>query len=179
MEFAEFSTIWSIRGAVACYFIALGMLLWSQQRGKECTNRARGFWTMGCALCILHVLCAFHFFHHWSHAAAWQHTAEQTRLVVGWEWGNGLFFNYAFVLFWVVDVVYWWFRPREHGRRNGLLKWITHGFMLFIIINATIVFESGAIRWIATALFSGLLGVWLICESRRANSSRPTKDRDL
>lgn len=179
MEFAEFSTIWSIRGAVACYFLALSMMLWSQQRGEECASRARRFWTMGCALCILHVLCAFHFFHHWSHTAAWQHTAEQTRQVVGWEWGSGLFFNYAFVLFWVVDVVYRWVRPREHAQRNRLLKWITHGFMLFIIINATIVFESGAIRWITTALFSGLVGVWLVCESRLVNSPRPTKYRDL
>ena len=39
-----------------------------------------------------------HWEHDWSHAAALEHTANQTQDVVGVHWGGGLYFNYGMLL---------------------------------------------------------------------------------
>jgi hypothetical protein len=56
--------------------------------------------------CTLHVACAFPFYHHWSHATAWQNTAERTAAMLGYPFGNGIYFSYAFVARWWIDVLW-------------------------------------------------------------------------
>src|SRR5262249_38824019 len=43
----------------------------------------RRIWTTAVALLWVHVACAFQFQHHWSHTAAYAHTAQQTGALVG------------------------------------------------------------------------------------------------
>src|SRR4051812_41967809 len=100
-ELATKLTVWL---ALAAYAVATAILVRS-----PASPRARGLWTLGCGFYLAHVLCAFGFFHHWSHGAAYQATARQTRELVGWEWGGGLFVNYLFTAIWVADVLWWWF----------------------------------------------------------------------
>src|SRR5262245_656128 len=91
MDPGEFLTRWTVRIAVVLYVAALLSRRFSWRW-------ARGAWTAGCVLYLLHVVAAFHYYHHWSHDAAYESTARQTADVVGVHWGGGLYVNYAFTL---------------------------------------------------------------------------------
>ncbi len=93
-------TIWI---ALAGYFTGVVALKLSRDRRKW-EQAARLAWTIGCLSLLVHVACAFHFYHGWSHDAAYRETARQTSEVTGLDWGGGLYINYAFVTGWVIDV---------------------------------------------------------------------------
>jgi hypothetical protein len=123
---------------------------------------ARWAWTFGCVSLLLHIACAFHFFHDWDHQQAFAATARQTEEVVGLDWGGGLYVNYAFVLVWVADLVWWWACPERYEARSAVIEWIVQGFLFFVAFNATVVFGVGAIRWwglAATSLLAVLLAI--------------------
>lgn len=95
---------------------------------------------LGWLLLVAHTLCAFHFEHHWSHAAAVAHTARQTAEIVGWNWGGGLYVNYVTIALWGVDLV-----VQSVCRRLGRLPrrwwtWLANGGIGFVMLNATVVF---------------------------------------
>ena len=111
---------------------------------------------LGGVLMVVHVLIAYGMFHHWSHASALAHTAQQTERVVGWSFGGGLYFNFVFVLVYLTDIVW---RNRCGGWKNRRPHWLAVGvdlFLWFIVAMSTIVFETGVVRMVAVA---GLLAV--------------------
>ena len=111
---------------------------------------------------LAHFVSAFHFYHDWSHAAAYRDTARQTREVFGLDWGGGVFINYALLTAWIVDVGWWWGSGVESYRtrpRGLLVAW--HGFLIFIIFNATVVFADGVVRWIGLVICSVLVIAWV------------------
>lgn len=150
-------TIWV---TIAGYAAGVAAFALSRKRaGWEAA--ARLALTAGCAGLLAHVACAFHFYHGWSHGAAYLETARQTDVVFGLDWGGGLYFNYALLFGWFTDVAWWWTRGLESYRRRPwpvLAAW--HGFILFIIFNATVVFKSGPARWAGLCLCLGLCLVW-------------------
>jgi hypothetical protein len=150
MESGELLTRWTVRLALALYVTALAIRILAQGRQSR-FDLARYLWTAGCVAFLLHVACAFHFFHLWSHAAAYAETARQTTEVVGIDWGGGLYANYAFVLVWLADAVWWWVNPDRYLSRPRWVEWAVQSFMAFIAFNATVVFGSGAIRWFGLA----------------------------
>jgi hypothetical protein len=106
------------------------------------------------------VLFAFHYYHHWSHAAAYRETARQTAELTGLEWGGGLFINYALLAGWLADAA-WWGRDLESYRnRSWLIAAVWHGFLIFMIFNATVVFKTGPLRWIGLGLCLWLASLW-------------------
>lgn len=152
MDAGELWTRWTVRVAMLLYVLSLALhgrsLRWS-----------RLAWTGGCAAYLLHVICAFTFYHHGSHANAYAATARQTEAVVGWNWGGGLYANYAFTLVWIADVCRQWMKAERIARNESATRWLAwgvQGFMGFIAFNATVVFASGAVRW------GGILGVVLL-----------------
>ncbi len=150
-------TIWL---ALAGYGLGAGTLLRVRKRESQLAF-ARAVWTLGCLSYLAHVVFAFHYYHAWSHQAAYRETARQTRQVVNLEFGSGVFVSYAFTLGWLADVVWWWCRGvQSYWRRPSWLTLGWHGFFLFVVFNATVVFESGAVRWIGFALCLGLAAVW-------------------
>lgn len=130
---------------------------------------ARAVWTLGCLLYLAHVLCAFQFYHHWSHREAYAETARRTAELLGWNSGVGLYFNYAFTLGWLADVVCWWAAPARRLARPRWLSLIWQGFFLFMVVNATIVFETGLVRWFGVAGCAALAAAWVA--SRRKSAS--------
>lgn len=95
---------------------------------------ARWLWTLGLAALGVHLALAFWLAHGWSHAAAVEHVRE-----VGGS-GAGIVANYLFALVWAVDVVWWW---SDSGHRSRRPRWVaaaTHGFLAFVVVNATVVF---------------------------------------
>ena len=75
---------------------------------------------------LIHVALAFHLVHHWSHQHAWDHTQQIS------GYGDGLYLNYAVVVVWTLDVMWWWLRPGSYLQRPRWLVWAVHGLLLFV-----------------------------------------------
>jgi hypothetical protein len=150
-------TWWTAWAAMACLGATFGV---SMSRATDRHGRdgaARWLWTLGCVLLWIHVGCAFQFQHHWSHAVAYAHTAEQTAAMTGINWGGGLYFNYLLMLVWAGDALWWWLAPESYHRRPAAVRRFVTGFAIFMAFNATVVFGSGMPRWIALVACASLL----------------------
>ena len=170
-DFGRLATRAAIDLALAAYFAGAMLALQSRRRPENIDGLAlrigRGVWTLSCLLYLVHVGCAFQFYHHWSHQAAYAETARRTAELFGRNSGAGLYFNYAFTLAWLVDVVWWWISPASRQRRPRWLSVAWHGFFLFMIVNATIIFETGLVRWLGAAGCAALGAVWLRTRRKR------------
>lgn len=154
-------TKWTIWLALLGYAGGAASLLLARHHSKW-ARLARTAWTLGCLAYLGHVYGAFQFYHGWSHASAFEETARQTRETVGWEVGEGLFVSYFFTLAWLTDVTWWWLAGAENYlRRPRLLTIAWQAFFFFIVFNATVVFESGVVRWLGLVLCTGLAVLWL------------------
>jgi hypothetical protein len=165
-EFITRITVWL---ALAAYAIGASVYLLSRGR-RNWDAVARTAWTVGSISIIAHAGAAYHFYHNWSHAAAYRETARQTAEVIGLDWGGGLFINYALVIGWVIDVVLWRLRGLDAYRNRP--RWLAaawQGFLLFIIFNATVVFKTGPLRWIGLGVCLWLAFLWLLVNSMMKN----------
>ena len=156
----------TIHISLLCYLLA--MICWIT--GYRTLNYRR-FWTAGCVFLLLHAICAFHFYLNWSHTAAVSLTAEQTDSMLGFRFGEGIWFSYFLIVVWVIDAILLW-RNKEGGPRWW--RWFdnaVHAYAFFILFNGTVVFEEGAVR------IGGIVGtLWLIrlgWRYRRRWSRRP------
>ncbi len=153
MDAGELLTRWTVRIAVALYVATLA--------SRPFTPRwSRLAWTCGCVAYLVHVACAFEYYHYWSHSAAFNATAKQTAETVGLDWGGGLYVNYAFTLVWLADAVWWWAAAPGYLARPRLIEWTVQAFLVFIVVNATVVFATGFSRWL------GIFGCVLIVAAR-------------
>jgi hypothetical protein len=150
-------TIWV---ALCAYAIGAGMMMLSKGHPRR-LDGGRRVWTLGCACFLAHVVCAFGFYHHWSHDAAYRETGRQTAAVTGLHWGGGIFLNDLFALAWLADVLWWWLAPANFARRSARLTNVWHGFFLFMVFNGTVVFGNGPVRWLGALISAGLAGLWL------------------
>jgi hypothetical protein len=117
---------------------------------------ARWCWTWGWLVFVIHVGLAFHFLHHWSHAEAFDHVRKES------GFGPGIFVSYLFSAAWTADVALWWLVPERYSARSKWIDRLLHGFMLFIVFNGTVVYETGPIRWAGATGFA-VLGWLLVC----------------
>ncbi len=156
----DFGDTWirnTARIAVVWYALAVVGMIYLQPRhwfidfessnclvpSNEAGRIVRWAWTWGAVVFLIHVVVAFHFFHRWSHAKAYAHVAEAG------GFGEGVFVSYFFTILWAFDAAWWWINAKSYATRPNWLGRSIHLFMLFIVINGTIVFEKGIIRWIA------------------------------
>ncbi len=145
----------TVRISLAWYLAAvLIMLAFRTSADWQVSNTAarvaRRCWTWAVVSFLIHLGMAFHYYHGWSHA----HAFERTRQVSGV--GEGIYVSYAFTIAWCGDMAWWWLSPAGYATRPRWVGRILHAFLLFVVVNGTIVFESGGIRW------AGLLGVGAI-----------------
>ncbi|MFO1006871.1 MAG: hypothetical protein U0929_12995 [Planctomycetaceae bacterium] len=155
--------------AVAGYAIAV-LLSVRQRSGERPSLGVVLFWTAGLVGLAVHMVCAFHFLHHWSHSAALKHTALRTFEVTGWSWAGGLYINYVFLLFWIWEAVRLW-RESLGLSPVASLRWrrLVHSVFLFMMFNATVVF--GPWHWSVAAVAFGLVWLYLV----KASSVQPTE----
>jgi hypothetical protein len=165
MNRGEFLTRLTIWLALCAYATGAGTLLLARGRPFWLAC-ARWAWTLGCAFFLAHVVCAFGYFHHWSHAAAYRETARQTGEMTGFHWGGGIFLNYLLAIAWLADVLWWWFAPGSFAHRPRRLAVVWHGFFFFMVFNGTVVFGMGPVRWFGALICAGLAGLCL----RRRNA---------
>ena len=177
MTQGECLTRWTIRIALALYVAALLF------RFAPCPAQrrpARLLWTAGFVAFLLHLICAFHFYHHWSHDHAYAVTAVQTEEAIGLRWGGGIYVNHVFAAVWLVDVLWWWIAPGGYECRPRWVERTVQGFMAFIAFNATVVFGHGAIRWVGLAATVLVAGFWLrTVRARSTHPNGPTPPADL
>lgn len=146
-------TLWTARAVVA-FCLAAWLLA---ARGDRRTERGfrvwRSVWTAACAALAIHIPVAMHFEHGWSHAAALEHTAQQTHDVVGIDWAGGLYFNYGMLLLWTVDVGLLWQQREQIPAQRHWISRLNEYVCAFMILNATVVF--GPAWWYAVAVVFG------------------------
>lgn len=157
MNTGELLTRSTACAAFAGYAIALALRMWGHPQ------TARKIWQIGAAVFVLHVVCAFHFAHHWSHADAYAATARQTAALTGRSSGAGLYLNYALLLLWPVHAC---LSPRH---QRGLAEFAVQSFFAFMWFNATVVFGHGFARWLGIAAFTWLAILWF--RRRTANNT--------
>lgn len=162
-------TIWL---ALCGYASGAAMLLIAKGSARW-LGRARCAWSLGCACFLAHVVCAFHFFHGWSHAAAYRETARQTADLAGLRWGGGIFLNYIFAAAWLADALWWWLAPARFARRPARTTGVWQGFFFFMVFNGTIVFGKGPVRWLGAVICAGLAVLWWATRRRAGASSCP------
>lgn len=157
-EWLTRATIWI---ALLSYTIgAILLLLRSPSDGIAA--RARAAWTVGCLFFVAHVVCAFAYFHHWSHTAAYVETARQTEEKTGLRSGSGLYLNYLFGVVWIALTMRWWMSPRGFLAQSRWTHGLWNGFAVFMIFNGTVVFGDGFARWFGLALCIGLaIACWI------------------
>jgi hypothetical protein len=150
-----FLMIWTARLAMVCY---LARLCVAAARSAERPGRGECIlWTAGCALLWVHILLAFAVALEWSMDAAYRHTAERTAAVTGWDWGGGLYVNFAVAALWTMDVAWIW-RCRARGNPPPKAwSWGLHPVLGFVILNATVVFGPQIWRWIAAVFGAALI----------------------
>lgn len=126
--------------------------------------RLRALWSLGGIAFAVHVVAAFEVHYRWSHAVGIAETARQTEELTGVASGAGLWLNYLFALIWAADMSAWWLAPRRYLARGRRLFAAEHLFLLFMIFNATVIFESGAVRLLGLLVTAagtiGLVGSW-------------------
>lgn len=134
---------------------------------------ARWIWIASAAAFAIHVMCAFHFFHGWSHTAAFIETARQTKEMTGVASGGGLYLNYAFTVWWVVDAVWWLCAgDKAYVERNRRITSALHGFFVFMFVNGAIVFGRGPVRWYGAAMVAMMLGAVLLLGLNRSSEGK-------
>jgi hypothetical protein len=147
-------TRYTVRVALAWYAAALALMVYlgpaDWRAGTTRGRLARWCWTLGWAAYLVHLAMAFHFYHHWSHADAVRHTRAVSDV------GEGIYVSHLFTLVWTLDVAWWWMRPAGRAARPRWVGVGLHAFMLFVVFNATVVYESGLIRWAGLAGFAAL-----------------------
>jgi hypothetical protein len=157
---------YTIRLSLVHYFIAAILLLRAKITDWKANTRiirlARGCWTLAWLIYVIHVALAFHYAHRWSHADAMQHTQDVSGVA------EGIFVSHLFTLLWMTDVLSWWLRPDWYAGRPAWIDRTLHGFMVFIIFNGTVIFESGFVRWFGAIMF----GVLALLAGQRLSAGR-------
>lgn len=156
---------WTIRLAMLLYAAALALSL------ARRTRAARLPWTLACTLLWAHVGLAYHHVHGWSQTHALRHTAEQTFALTGVRSGAGVYLNYATMLVWAADVAWWWIVGHAaYTRRPRWVAGLVHGLLLFMAVNAAIVFAPPPTRAAGIAVAAVLVVVGIAARAARISA---------
>lgn len=145
MEIGHAWIAWSIRLAMLIFVLVQALQL-QVAPGSRLSLTLKLLWTAAFVFFILHVVTAFHFVHGWSHAAAYQATAQETKDKMGFAYGQGVYFNYLFLIVWGVDLFWVWRSKPTMSKVQRLLFFAGRLYLLFIAFNGIVVFKSGWLR---------------------------------
>lgn len=144
--------VWTIRVSVTLYAWSLFTFVKCGRQKSKIPHTDQYIWAASWVLCVVHVLLAFHFEHHWSHQEALKHTAEVTASVTGFNWSIGLYVNYLFLVLWGINVAR---RIRSPATTTTLTFHLVAAFMM---LNATAVF--GPHFWIPVVICYAIVLWW-------------------
>lgn len=144
--------------------IWLAMLVWAVAIPFLGRNSVRWLWLCGFVFYLLHIGFAFHHYHDWSHAAAWEATARDTEALTGFRTGAGLLVNYAFAIWLAIELVL-------SFRKDKPVSFALEGFVFFMIVNGAIVFGEGPVRWFGVVLCARIVVAWMQRFTRRSREN--------
>jgi len=152
------AVLWTARLCVGCYLLRYVAAASGRDRAR---NWQCWLWTAGWLLLLVHTAAAFQFVHDWSHVAAVESTARQTEEQLGISFGGGVWFNYATIVLWGMDVALWWRRERSP------VLWLVavQTYLALIVVSATVVFGP-TFWWGVAAAFVVLIVVARLLASR-------------
>ena len=165
-------TIW-----VALALFAVGEWGRRARRPETATGGAWRASLAGLLLAGAHVLLAFDVRHDWSHASAVQETTRQTAAVYGFDWGGGVYVNYAFLGVWVVDLWRWRVAARRGLFRPRWGTWLARAFYFIVILNGAVIFAAGWRRGLGAALVAALVAAWWPRTQGRRSAGSPSDCR--
>jgi hypothetical protein len=167
--FWEHASLWYIRFSLLLLSIAFAMQICGL---RAIDPRVVAAWFLGSILALGHSVGSLVTFHDGSQANALASTAEQTRELLGFSFGAGLYVNYVFVLVWMSDAIFRIVAPSRYERLPAYYYWIVNAFLFFIAFNGAIVFKSGLVRWIGLLCCVGLGCLWLGCRLKKGSGYR-------
>jgi hypothetical protein len=150
----------TVRLSLTWYAIALLQMMtlrprdWTAETLRGRITRWCWSWALVCFL--IHLCMAFNFYHHWSHTHAFEHTRNVSGV------GAGIYSLYFFVALGLADAAWWWAQPQQYAARSPAIDRALHAFMLFIVFNGMVIFESGPIRWAGLVMFTIFAAAWLL-----------------
>ncbi|MFN9373958.1 MAG: hypothetical protein ACK6D3_18900 [Planctomycetaceae bacterium] len=129
-------------------------------------------WRVGCGLLWLHVIGSWWMVHSASWQRAWQHTAEVTERMTGFNTGMGVIWNLAALAAWTSDCCAGW--PAAPSAANPAAvpsRWrrVVEIYLAFLWFQAAVVFASPAARAVMLALCLGVVGVIVASRSSRGD----------
>jgi hypothetical protein len=162
----------TVRVALGFYAVAAVVMLLLRRGEWEATSArgqlARCCWTLAWGAYLVHLAMAFHHYHGWSHVRAIEHVREASGV------GEGIYGSHLFTLLWTLDVAWWWQNSASYAARPGWIDRVLHGFMIFMVFNATVVYETGFIRWAGLFLTEALARLWVLRPACRQVPPVPT-----
>lgn len=162
MDTGELITRWTIRVALLLYFLGTAARSFPHARmNAKPMNTAKALWSLGAVCYLAHVAAAFHVYHHWSHAEAFEHIATETERMIHTRFGHGIYFNHAFGIVWIVDTIRW-LRETPGSSSRRWMTATTHAFLLFIVFNGLVVFKDGGLRWFGIGGTVFVLAAWTL-----------------
>jgi hypothetical protein len=150
---ALYATIWS----AMILFVAGEM---GKGRTELAEARAWRAWAAGAVLCAAHIAIAMSVRHGWNHDDAVRETAARAAGVYGFGWRGSLYVNYAFLVVWIAEIVWWAASAATYVQRPALVTWLLRTFYAIIIINAVVIFASPGGRVAGVLLSIWLAWVW-------------------
>lgn len=145
--------------ASALWVLGSAQLLWLRSHDWASNNKwlkvARLTWAVGWLALLVHSALTFDIVHNWSHEAAFRHTRRTSGV------GEGLYVNYLVLFVWGLDAAWLAAAPAQYARRPRWVGWTVHGFLAFIVFNATVVYGQEWTQWAGLGWFA-ILGVSVV-----------------
>jgi hypothetical protein len=140
---------WFTKATIYIALVCLAIRIYCVLTNRVGSERfARQVNTWGCLFFCLHVLCAFAFFHNWSHASAFEVTAKRTDEMLGIRFGEGIYFSYVFLILWILESLWHWLSVLSYAQRPRFITWSIWLYLAFIAFNGAVIFEAGITRWL-------------------------------
>lgn len=158
----------SIYLSATLYSIALALLVARYPTGKLAFKL---IWTAACIFASVHAYLALADVHQWSQSHAFDHIANETERVLGFRFGYGVYFNYLFVLVWLLDVVWLWFSSASYANRSAKLSMAFHLFLILIMVNGAVIFRDGLPRYVGLAVCTALVFFWFTSKHPESQST--------
>lgn len=150
---------WTTATAAAAFLLYVYSLISRFRSASDSRRLAIKIEAVAWLVLVVHVGFAFHEHHHWSHAVAETHVAEETEQTLGLRWGGGIYFNHALLVLWGIAI---WRRWQTARRRRYETNPIDQGIDIYVALmwfSATVVFGSTGFRIL------GIIGFGLMAQA--------------
>jgi hypothetical protein len=98
-------------------------------------------------------------------------TAQQTQAVYGFAWPGGFWINYLFLAVWLAEAVWWVKHPQQATAQPSAARWWLRALYAIVMVNAAVVFTSGASQGAGVVLILVLAVLWWPARTRDAQAA--------